>query len=77
MDNISLLWDVIEIGVLSLDQEKAFDRVDHDYLYNVLQHFGFGDKFISYIQLLYSNAFVLVKSGGGLSAPIPFVDELG
>ncbi|XDV49743.1 hypothetical protein PO909_018933 [Leuciscus waleckii] len=79
MDNISLLRDVIElsqlnnyeIGVLSLDQEKAFDRVDHGYLYNVLQHFGFGENFISYIQLLYSNAVVLVKAGGGLSAPIP------
>ncbi len=79
MDNLFLLRDVIgfnqsnhvNIGILSLDQEKAFDRVDHEYLFNVLKNFGFGDDFVSYIRLLYSNVFVMVKAGGGLSAPIP------
>lgn len=79
MDNLFLLRDVIDLnqfnnvdlGVLSLDQEKAFDRVNHTYLYEVLKNFGFGKNFISYIQLLYSEVFVIVKAGGGLSAPIP------
>ncbi len=35
----------------------------------MLKQFGFGKNFISYIKLLYSNAFVMVKAGGGLSAP--------
>lgn len=79
MDNLFLLRDVIDfnqfnylnLGILCLDQEKAFDRVDHVYLLKVLKQFGFGDNFISYIKLLYSNVFVMVKAGGGLSAPIP------
>lgn len=51
----------------SLDQ----DRVHHEYLFNMLKHFGLGEVFISYIRLLYSNVYVLVKAGGGLSAPAP------
>lgn len=80
MDNLCfLLHNVIcfnqsnhvNIGILSLDQEKAFDVVDHEYLFNVFKNFGFGDNFISYIRLLYSNVFVMVRACGGLSAPIP------
>lgn len=37
----------------------------------MLKIYGFGDVFISYITLLYSNVHVMVKVGGGLSAPIP------
>lgn len=36
----------------------------------MLKHFGFGDVFISYNRLLYSNVHVMVKAEGGLSAPI-------
>ncbi len=79
MDNLFLIRDVIDfnqfdnvdLGVLSLDQEKAFDRVNHRYLFEVLRNFGFGKDFISYIQLLYSEVSAIVKAGGGLSAPVP------
>lgn len=59
--------------MLSLDQEKAFNRVNHTYLFEVLKNLGFGKSFISYIQLLYSEVFVIVKGGGGLSAQIPVI----
>lgn len=77
-DNLFLIRDLFdyakisgsEFGLLSLDQEKAFDRVDHDYLFSTLQAFGFGNVFISWVKLLYTHASCLVKAGGGLSTPV-------
>lgn len=56
--------------MVALDQEKAFDRVDHSYLFNLLKVFGFGESFLNWIQLLYAGASCMVKVGGGLSKPI-------
>lgn len=69
VDNLHLVRDVydyafdnkIEMGFLSLDQEKAFDRVDHVFLFDALKAFGFGDNFISMIRLLYTEATCMIK----------------
>ncbi len=77
-DNLHLVRDVIDyafknnidMGLLSLDQEKAFDRVDHQFLFRVLKAFGFGDTFVAMIKLLYNDATCMVKMSGGLSVPV-------
>jgi Reverse transcriptase (RNA-dependent DNA polymerase) len=38
----------------TLDQSKAFDRVDHSFMFAVLEHFGFGQDFINWVKLLYN-----------------------
>ena len=54
-----------------IDQEKAFDRVNHNFLFKVMKSFGIGDNFINWIKLLYSNASATVNVNGNLTKPIP------
>jgi hypothetical protein len=39
------------VGVVP-DAKKSFDSVDHNYLLKVLEAYGFGPKFISWVRLL-------------------------
>ncbi|KAK2897108.1 hypothetical protein Q8A73_013488 [Channa argus] len=79
MDNVFLMRDLIDLcsisnvklEIISLDQEKAFDRVDHSYLFSVLKALGIGDEFLGWLHLLYNGAECMVKMGAGLSRPIP------
>ncbi|CAM2098249.1 unnamed protein product [Caretta caretta] len=66
-DNLFLVRDL-----LSLDQEKAFDRVDHGYLLRTLQAFGFGPQFVSFIRVLYASAECLVRLNWTLTEPVNF-----
>lgn len=59
-----------DVGLIALAQEKVFVRVDHNYLFNLLAAFGFGQNFIKWIQLLFIGVSCMVKVGGGLSRAI-------
>ncbi len=75
--NIHLIRDLfdvskitgIDMGLISLDQEKAFDRVEHEYLWKTLHAFGFSSDFIRYIQVLYNDIESVLRVNGGLCAP--------
>ena len=76
-DNVSLIRDVVDLsssldikaGLISLDQEKAFDRVEHLYLWKTLERFGLSPCLIAMIKVLYQDIESVLKINGGLSAP--------
>ena len=50
--------------LVAVDFEKAFDSVSHDFLSEVLELFGFGDSFCSWIRVLYKDISSCVMNGG-------------
>ena len=71
-ENVRLLHDVVDYAsreavpaaILSLDQEKAFDRVEWPYLEKVLVEMGFGPSFRSWVRLLYTDVYSQVIVNG-------------
>lgn len=53
--------------VLNVDLNKAFDRVEHDFLFKTLEKYGFSYRFIDWVNLLYSKAKSCVKVNGVLT----------
>uniref|UniRef100_A0A3Q3GDX3 Reverse transcriptase domain-containing protein n=1 Tax=Labrus bergylta TaxID=56723 RepID=A0A3Q3GDX3_9LABR len=78
-DNIRRLLHIIHASesneepaaVFRLDAQKAFDRVGWDYLWAVLEEFGFCRKFICMIKTLYTNPYAVVQTDNILSTPFP------
>ena len=72
---VHLLRDMIDISnednlgtaFVFLDQEKAFDRVNHKFLFKTMAAFGFGPVFIEWIRTIYSNASTKFKINGFLT----------
>ena len=56
--------------MLSLDQEKSFDRVDRSFLMNTIHRFGFVQDFRRWISTLYFNASMQVIVNGFLTDSI-------
>ena len=66
------IWDILEIlnslalkGFLVIvDIGKAFDSVNHCFLLQILQKFGFGIDFVSWIKAILNNQESCIINGG-------------
>lgn len=74
-NNIRLVLDILDYSdlvleesfILFLDFYKAFDTVEHLFIVNALEKFGFGVFFIKVIKTLYKNNNSSIKLGHGTS----------
>jgi hypothetical protein len=75
-DNATLLRDVCDYlevnermacAFISIDQEKAFDYVDWDFLDRILGTMNFGPQFRSYIKSIYHDIRSAIISNGYVS----------
>ena len=52
-------------GILfAADIEKAFDSVDHNFIFASLKRFGFGDNFIQWIRTIFENSGSCIMNNG-------------
>lgn len=73
-DLIQLLINKCELtkdngAIVFLDQEKAYDKIRHDYLWKVLDHLNFPTSFIKAVKATYKNAYTQVLINGILGTP--------
>lgn len=53
-------------AIVFLDQYKAYDMVDHGYLFDTLEHFGFGADCLSLIRAIHCGGTMQVRGANGL-----------
>lgn len=62
--------------IIALDQEKAYDKIAHEYLWEVLKPFEFPKAFINLVKSLYEHATTVVMINGEASSPFKVTREL-
>ena len=87
LDAVRTIDDILDytrhkkmLGLLvAIDFEKAFDSLDHTYLFKVLNafNFKFGPSFIRWIRVLYSNISSCIINNGFTSIFLQLVEVCG
>lgn len=74
---VALLQHAVKSGhitenlwILNFDQQKAYDRVRHEWLLACLQAYGFGPRFLTYITEVYRHPSVRQSAEGHFTEPI-------
>jgi exonuclease III len=78
LDNVAFIRDAIRwandtrenLAILALDQQGAFDRVEHQFLFRTLREMQFGEAFIKKVATLYAQASCVVRVGNSLTPPV-------
>ena len=55
--------------IVALDQEKAYDKIKHNYLWKTLEQFHIPETFIHMAKALYAQAYTQVTINGIFSSP--------
>src|SRR6266853_132104 len=55
--------------IITLNQEKAYDKIRHNYLWRTIDAFGLPKPFINTVRALYQNAQTVVAINGVMSKP--------
>ena len=71
-ENIRLLFEALDdiehfnkpALLFFSDFEKAFDSVDHNFMFKCLNHFNFGESFINWIRLFYNDSKSCIINNG-------------
>ena len=73
IDSIITYYENLNEGaiIVTLDQEKAFDRVNHEYMIQTLEHIGFHGNIITWIKAMYTNITSQINVNGKLTTKIP------
>ena len=61
----------IPCAFVGLDQEKAYDRVEYDFLFEALEKYNFGPNIIKWIKILYTDISSSVIVNNYISDPFP------
>ena len=56
-------------AIIALDQEKAYDKIRHDYLWETINTFGLPKPFTNMVKALYKDACTVVVINGVMSEP--------
>lgn len=55
--------------IMALDQEKAYDKIHHNYLWKTMRNFNMPENLIRTVQALYHNAQTCIQINGTMSEP--------
>ena len=59
----------VDGNIVALDQEKAYDKIRHKYLWETMSEFNLPTPFTNTVKELYKNAFTRVAINGEFSSP--------
>ena len=61
--------------IISFDFEKAFDKVDHNYMVKTLEAFNFGDTFINFVKKTYTKINANIMNNGFMTSIVDIERE--